>query len=72
MKNWKNIKGYNFKTYVQKKLIKKNNAPYFSRLEFEMLIENLPRGYDTKLLDLIIMGYICRNNRVFFDYLLAI
>ena len=70
IKNWKYIKGNNFRTHDQKKFIKKNKTPYFSRLEFEKLIEILPYGYDTKLFEILVVGYMCRSNRVFYNYLL--
>tara|TARA_B100000965_G_C19543372_1_gene736608 strand:+ start:338 stop:1384 length:1047 start_codon:yes stop_codon:yes gene_type:complete len=70
IRNWESIKSNDFKTYDQKQFCKKIDTPYFSRLEFESLIEKLPDGYDTKLFDLAVMGYICRNNRIFFNNLL--
>ena len=67
IKDWKVIKKLNFVTHSQNKDNLRIN--YFSRLDFEKLIEILPLGYDTKLLDLLVIGFICRNNLKLFQFI---
>lgn len=66
LKNFKFILYYNLKNYKQKKF--KIRPPYFSRNDFEKIIELLPRGYDTKILDLIKLSNIFHNNINFINY----
>jgi hypothetical protein len=58
---------YKLKIYKQKKF--KVNPPYFSRNDFEKIIELLPRGYDTKMLDLVKLSNIFYNNINFVNHL---
>ena len=66
IKDWHKLKKLNFVTYKQKNNYHIN---YFSRSDFEKLMEILPLGYDTKLLDLLLIGYICRNNVKLFEFI---
>ncbi len=54
-------------TISQKKQI--SNPKYYSREEFEKIIRFLPKGYDTKLLDLSVHGLIIRENIKFINIL---
>lgn len=66
-KNFKFILKYKLKNYKQKKF--KVSPPYFSRNDFEKIIELLPRGYDTKMLDLVKLSNIFYNNINFINHL---
>jgi hypothetical protein len=63
----KNIIKNNLKSIKQKNLLIK--TPYYSRNEFENIISSLPLGYDTKLEDLVNIGFLLRNNRRFLEAL---
>ena len=67
IKNYKNIIKNNLKSIKQKNLLIK--PPYYSRNEFENIISALPLGYDTKLEDLVNIGFLLRNNRRFLEAL---
>ena len=43
------------------------STPYFSRLDFEKMILNFPKGYDTNLFDLHTVGKIQQNNYRFLN-----
>lgn len=51
------------KFHPQNKFIE--NPPYFSRFEFEKVIQILPSGYDTNIKQLIVLNKILKNNMVF-------
>ena len=54
----KNLKGINQNNFL-------NKPAYYSRDEFENIISTLPLGYDTKLVDLVNLGFILKNNELF-------
>ncbi|MAH99376.1 MAG: hypothetical protein CMA12_08610 [Euryarchaeota archaeon] len=63
IKLWPNLSYINFNSIEQKSL--KSDPKYFSRLDFEKIIEKLPNGYDTKVFDLVKIGYLIKNNQKF-------
>lgn len=63
IKLWPKLSYMNFNSIKQKSL--KSDPKYFSRLDFEKIIEKLPNGYDTKVFDLVNIGYLIKNNEQF-------
>ena len=60
LNNHQNILTNKIKTYDQKNF--NVNPPYLSRDNFEKIIEILPQGYDTKIIDLIKLSNLFQNN----------
>ena len=58
--SWQYVKSGKYNLVKQEKF--KAVSKYHSRNDFEKLISKLPMGYDTKLLDLSIIGIIISNN----------
>ena len=65
--NYKNIIEMNLKSVSQRNLL--NKPAYYSRDEFENIIYALPLGYDTKLEDLVNIGFILKSNEHFLETL---
>jgi len=63
LNNYTNILNSKIEGYVQKSF--STNTPYLSRDNFEKIIEILPNGYDTKMLDLLKLSNIFQNNIIF-------
>ena len=63
IKNYKDIIEKNLKSINQNNFL--NKPAYYSRDEFENIISVLPLGYDTKLKDLVNIGFILSNNEFF-------
>jgi len=67
IKNHRNIIEKNLKSINQNNFL--SRPAYYSRDEFENLISTLPLGYDTKLVDLVNLGFILKNNKLFLEAL---
>ena len=63
LNNYINILNSKIEGYDQKSF--STNTPYLSRDNFEKIIEILPHGYDTKILDLLKLSNIFQNNIIF-------
>ena len=48
-------------------IITKSFAKYYSRLDFEKLIYSFPKGYDTPIKKLVIIGDMIKSNKLFFN-----
>lgn len=70
LKYWPLLDSSIWKGVAQKEFASTVTVPYFSRLEFEKMILNLPRGYDTNVFDLHALGKIHNNNEQFFKVIL--
>ena len=68
-KSWPKIETGQIRTHSQQKF--GASPPYFSRLDFEKVIEKLPQGYDTSLADLSVMGIIDRSSQAYFNEVLS-
>jgi folate-dependent phosphoribosylglycinamide formyltransferase PurN len=67
IKNHKSIIEKNLKSINQNNFL--SRPAYYSRDEFENIISTLPLGYDTKLVDLVNLGFILKNNKLFLEAL---
>jgi folate-dependent phosphoribosylglycinamide formyltransferase PurN len=64
---WPIIESGNFQTTNQLEI--KHRPPYFSRLDFEKIIERLPKGYDTTLEELAVLREVNTSSLNFFNKL---